>query len=175
MTPLFRTVLIIVSLGTCILINRKIRKARIRIEESVFWILLSLMFVIFAVWPGVADLMARLLGIYSTANFLFLFIIFILLLKLFQMSFRIGALEEKLKTLVQELALKEQSERLKNHSDKEAESPRERFGLSEIRATNPRTDKGGVGFPREQYGLSEIRATNPRSDKGGTLEDDGHV
>ena len=107
MTALLRVVLIIVSIGTCALINHKIRKSRISIEESVFWLLISLMFVFFALFPVLPDTLAALLGIYSTANFLFLFIIFILLVKLFNMSMKLGALEERLKTLVQELALKE--------------------------------------------------------------------
>ena len=106
MTALLRIVLIIVSVGTCALINHKIRKSRISIEESVFWLLISLMFVLFALFPVLPDTLAALLGIYSTANFLFLFIIFILLVKLFNMSMKLGALEERLKTLVQELALK---------------------------------------------------------------------
>ena len=108
MTALFRLVLIVVSVGTCALINHKIRRSRISIEESVFWLLLSLMFVVFALFPVLPDTLAGLLGIYSTPNFLFLFIIFILLVKNFNMSMKLGALEERLKTLVQELALAEQ-------------------------------------------------------------------
>ena len=93
------------------LILSKIRKSRIDIDEAVFWILLSVMFVIFALFPAVPDMLAALLGIYSTANFLFLFMIFILLIKLFSMSMQIGALEERIRTLVQELALREYAER----------------------------------------------------------------
>lgn len=105
MTPLFRVVLIAASVGTLAIILSKIRKSKIDIEDSVFWILMSLMFVLFAVFPIVPDTMAALLGIYSTANFLFLFIIFILLIKMFGMSMRIGQLEERIKSLVQKLAL----------------------------------------------------------------------
>lgn len=105
MTPLFRVVLIAASVGTLAIILSKIRKSKIDIEDSVFWILMSLMFVLFAVFPVVPDTLAALLGIYSTANFLFLFMIFILLIKMFGMSMRIGQLEERIKSLVQKLAL----------------------------------------------------------------------
>lgn len=114
MTALFRLVLIVVSVGTCALINHKIRRSRISIEESVFWLLLSLMFVVFALFPVLPDTLAGLLGIYSTPNFLFLFIIFILLVKNFNMSMKLGALEERLKTLVQELALTEREDAAAN-------------------------------------------------------------
>lgn len=117
MTPLFRIVLVIVCVGTFAVLISKIRKSKVSIEEAVFWILLSLMFVIFALFPVVPDTLAALLGIYSTANFLFLFTIFILLIKMFSMSMQIGILEEKIKSLVQELALRDKSER-----DKEFES-----------------------------------------------------
>ncbi len=111
MTPLFRVILVIVSICTMATILRRIRKARINIEESVFWILLAIMFVVFALFPIVPDTLARLLGIYSTANFLFLFMIFILLLRLFTMSMQISALEERIRQIVQLLALQEKEKR----------------------------------------------------------------
>jgi hypothetical protein len=111
MTPLFRIVLVIVCVGTFAVLISKIRKSKVSIEEAVFWILLSLMFVIFALFPVIPDTLAALLGIYSTANFLFLFTIFILLIKMFGMSMQIGILEEKIKSLVQELALRDKAER----------------------------------------------------------------
>lgn len=107
MTPLFRMLLIVGSIGTMTILLQKIRKAKINIEDSIFWILLSLMFVIFAIFPVVPDTMAALLGVYSTANFLFFFIIFILLMRLFSMSMKMSALEEKVKELVQEIALRD--------------------------------------------------------------------
>lgn len=110
MTTLFRMVLIIVSVGTFGIIVQKIRRSRMRIEDSIFWVILCLMFVVFALFPKVADGLAALLGIYSTANFLFLFTIFILLMKLFSMSMTISTLETKIKELAQEMAL-EKTER----------------------------------------------------------------
>ena len=110
MTTLFRMVLIIVSVGTFEIIVQKIRRSRMRIEDSIFWVILCLMFVVFALFPKVADGLAALLGIYSTANFLFLFTIFILLMKLFSMSMTISTLETKIKELAQEMAL-EKTER----------------------------------------------------------------
>lgn len=110
MTTFFRMVLIIVSVGTFGIIVQKIRRSRMRIEDSIFWVILCLMFVVFALFPKVADGLAALLGIYSTANFLFLFTIFILLMKLFSMSMTISTLETKIKELAQEMAL-EKTER----------------------------------------------------------------
>ena len=51
--------------------------------------------------------LASLFGVYSTANFLFLFTIFLLLIKLFTMTIRISQLETRVKELVQQMALEE--------------------------------------------------------------------
>ena len=111
MTPLFRVVLVIVSIGTLVTVLKRIRKAKLTIEDSMYWILLAMMFVVFALFPVVPDTLARLLGIYSTANFLFLFMIFLLLMRMFAMSMRISTLEDKLRKLVQDRALSEKEAR----------------------------------------------------------------
>lgn len=111
MTLLFRVVLVIVSIGTLATVLKRIQKAKLTIEDSIFWILLAMMFVVFALFPIVPDTLARLLGIYSTANFLFLFMIFILLMRMFSMSMRISTLEDKIRKLVQELALRDKDAR----------------------------------------------------------------
>lgn len=105
MTAMLRVVLIVVSLGTMAMMIQKIRKAKLQIEDAVFWTLVSMMFVIFSLFPAVADAMAHMLGIYATVNFLFLFMIFLLLMRVFFMTIRISQLETKLKELAQQMAL----------------------------------------------------------------------
>ena len=75
MTMMLRVVLIVVSVITMTFMMRKIRQAKVQIEAAMFWVIMALILVVFAVVPGAADLCARLLGIYSTPNFLFLFMI----------------------------------------------------------------------------------------------------
>ncbi|MDO5415886.1 MAG: DUF2304 domain-containing protein [Lachnospiraceae bacterium] len=107
MTMMLRAVLIFVSVGTMAMMIQKIRKAKLQIEDAIFWTLVSLMFVVFSLFPSVADFLAHLVGIYATTNFLFLFIIFLLLLRVFSMTLRMSQLETKLKELVQQMALYE--------------------------------------------------------------------
>ncbi len=64
MQPLFRVILIIVSLGTMAYMMRKIRQAKVQIEDAMFWVMLALVLVVFAACPPVADICARMLGIY---------------------------------------------------------------------------------------------------------------
>lgn len=107
MTMMLRAVLILASAGTMAMMIQKIRKAKLQIEDAIFWVLVSLMFVVFSLFPPVADFLAHLLGIYATVNFLFLFMIFLLLMRVFFMTIRISQLETKLKELVQAMALSE--------------------------------------------------------------------
>ena len=113
MTLLFRIILLAVCLFTYFFLHHSIKKERMRIEESIFWLILSLLLLFFSIFPGIPDILARLLGIYSTANFLFLFVIFILLLRLFYVNAALGKLEERVKTLVQNEALRDRREKEK--------------------------------------------------------------
>lgn len=55
MTTTLRVALILVSLSTCCLIMRKIRQSKMQIESAIFWIVLSLVLVVYSLFPGVAD------------------------------------------------------------------------------------------------------------------------
>ena len=122
MTTMLRILLILVSVATMGMMVRKIRQAKVQIEDSIFWILLSMLLVVFSIFPAVADVLAGLLGIYSTANFLFLFTIFLLLVKLFTMTLRMSQLETRLKELVQRMALDE----LQREEEKQCAGEKER-------------------------------------------------
>ena len=90
---------------------------------------MALILVVFSLFPSAADLCARLLGIYSTPNFLFLSMIFLLLVKVFTMTLQVSQLESKQKELVQKMALekKEQEELLKRLLEA-AEEKKEKAG-----------------------------------------------
>ncbi|MCD8082772.1 MAG: DUF2304 domain-containing protein [Clostridiales bacterium] len=107
MTMTLRIALILASLVTFCLMMHKIRRASLQIESSIFWIVLSIVLVIYSIFPGAADLCAHLLGIYATTNFLFLFAIFVLIVKVFYMTIHISQLETRVKELVQEMALEQ--------------------------------------------------------------------
>lgn len=105
MTITLRIVLIIASICTTFYMLRKIRQSKAQIEDSIFWFAFSLFLIILSIFPQIADFAAKLLGIQSTVNFLFLFMIFVLLVKLFYMTLKISLLENKLRELVQKVAI----------------------------------------------------------------------
>ena len=105
MTTVLRGVLILMSLLVLVIMVRKIRQSRAKIEDSMFWVFFALLLVVFSIFPQAANLLSDLVGTMSTANFIFLLMIFLLLVKCFSMSMRISQLETKLKELVQRIAL----------------------------------------------------------------------
>ncbi len=107
MTLILRGLLLLVSvLATAGVISR-IRKAKMQIEDAVFWVLFSLLLILLAVFPRILYFFTGLLGVQSPANLLFLVVIGLLLMKVFSLSIKISLLEEKLKTLAQNEALEQ--------------------------------------------------------------------
>lgn len=115
MTPTLRIVLIIVSIMTTVMIMRKIRQSKLQIEDSIFWIGFSFILIVFSVFPKIPDLLAKIAGTYTTANFIYLAVIFLLIVKMFHMSLKQSQLETKLKDLAQKIAL-EENEHMKKKS-----------------------------------------------------------
>ena len=106
MTFWFQIVLIFVSLATVTFILRGIRKSQVQINDSLFWIFFSLVLLVFSVFPKLAEIIARALGIVSAVNFIFLFIIFLLLINQYQLTVRLSKLDTKFKNLVQTIDLR---------------------------------------------------------------------
>lgn len=107
MSIVLRFILMIASVITFMVIVRKIRNAKVQIETSLFWILFAGALLLLSIFPEIAIWSAEILGIQSPANFIFLFVIFILLFHQFINSLKISTLENKLKELTQELAVRE--------------------------------------------------------------------
>ena len=116
MTPTLRVVLIVVSILTTFMIMRKIRQSKLQIEDSIFWLGFSSILIVFSIFPWLPDLLAELAGTYTTANFIYLSVIFLLIVKMFHMSIKQSQLETKIKDLAQKIALDE------NERGKEAQT-----------------------------------------------------
>ena len=110
----FRIILIIVAFITAVSILRKIRKEKVQIQYSIFWILFSLLLLVLAIFPDLLIRLARVFGMGSPANLVFLIIIFLLLVKAFNLTVEISALEVKLKELTQRIALKDGNNLIKS-------------------------------------------------------------
>ena len=119
MPVMLRSVLVIASVLTTLLIMRKIRKGKMMIEDSLFWIGFSFMLILFSIFPQIVFKMSDLVGTQSASNFIFLFIIFVLIVRMFQMSMKISQMEAKFKDLVARMAI---DENIRNEQKEEMRS-----------------------------------------------------
>lgn len=102
-----RILLIIISCITMFYVIRKIRQCKLGIEYASFWIGFSILLILMSVFPQLIYWCTDFLEIQSPVNFVFLVVIFILIIKCFLMTIQISQLTNKLKELVQELALRQ--------------------------------------------------------------------
>lgn len=111
MSLTLRIVLIVGSVLAFLFILRKIRKCQLEISDSIFWFVFATALIVIAVFPQLVIYPAEWIGFDSPANFLFLAIIFIMLVKQFMMTLQLGLLKSKLKTLAQAEALETEVKR----------------------------------------------------------------
>lgn len=106
--PIIRICLIVGSLLTAFYILRRVRLAKVQIEDTLFWLFFSAVLLILALFPGIAYHAAYLMGFQSPINFVYIVIIFLLLAKQFFMSIRISQLDSKVRILTERVALNEE-------------------------------------------------------------------
>lgn len=105
MSITLRIALIVVSLLCSAFILLNIRKSKVKIEDSVYWICFSFFLILFSIFPDIVIWGSEATGVQSPANFVFLVIIFLLIIKVFSLTLKISKLESKLQTLVQNIAI----------------------------------------------------------------------
>ena len=102
-----RVLLVLGSLLTMLFMLRRIRKAQVQIEDSIFWLLFSAVLLVISIWPGIIYRISYALGFQSPMSMVYLLIIFVLLIKQFFMTLRISQMDAKLRSLVQTVALEQ--------------------------------------------------------------------
>lgn len=105
MSIVLRISLIVVSFLVVIFVLRKIRKTQLHIDDAIYWIVSAFLLLVISIFPQIAIFASSLMGIESPANFVFLFMIFVILIKLFNLAIDISIQKDRLNRLVQKLAL----------------------------------------------------------------------
>ena len=121
MSILFRLLLLLISVGALFFVLKKIRNSQVQIDNVVFWILFMLGLVLISVFPGILISISNLIGVESPANFVFLCIIFLLLLKVFSLSLQISKQQYQIQRLTQIIALGELRKNANEQAQEEGE------------------------------------------------------
>ena len=114
MTMTLRVLLIICSIISFLLCIMKIKQAKLKVENSVTWMIGSFVLIFMSVFSNIIEWISIQLGFMAPVNFVFLIIIGFLLIQLFIDNLRISNLNEKIKDLNHYIALKEYENNNKN-------------------------------------------------------------
>jgi hypothetical protein len=93
------------SLVTLVLLFEMMRRKQLREKYAVFWFLVAIVTLLIAAFPGLLNTAAAALGVEVPANLLFFGASMLLLAVSVQHSSALGRLEERTRTLAEELAL----------------------------------------------------------------------
>lgn len=122
MSITLRVLLLFAAVITAVWILHKIRKSKVKMEDSIYWMFFAGILLIMGLFPEISYKLATLFGVQSPANLIFLVIIFLLLEKIFTLSILVSQLEEKVTILSAEVALRSHSaERRLDVQEKEEE------------------------------------------------------
>ncbi len=106
MSLLFSATLLISALLIFWLILRKIRRSEVTIADSTFWFLFALSLVLMGVFRQIPFFFAGIFGIESPANFVFAYVIAVLILREFYSTVEISQLRARVRGLAQKEALR---------------------------------------------------------------------
>lgn len=122
-----RIVLLFAAVFSIGWIITRIRKAKVRLEDTFFWVVMSVVLLVLGLFPGLSYWLASVLGIISPANLVFLVMICLLFEKLLTMSIMYSQMQDKYVTMAAEMALRckeleRQIEELKGKVDQKKNS-----------------------------------------------------
>jgi hypothetical protein len=93
------------SLITLSLLFELLRRRRLREKYAVFWAVVALVTLVIAIFPGTLTAAANLVGVAVPANLLFFGASMLLLGVSIHQSYEVGRLEERTRTLAEEIGL----------------------------------------------------------------------
>lgn len=93
------------SLAVVLFLIHLMRKRRLREKYAIIWLLLATLIVVVGAFPQMVLWLTRAVGVEVPVNLMFAVAIVVLLIVCIQLSTEVTAIEEKTRTLVEELAL----------------------------------------------------------------------
>ncbi|MCR5631501.1 MAG: DUF2304 domain-containing protein [Atopobiaceae bacterium] len=117
MSIMLRISLLLGALFALGIVINSVRKSKIRISDSVFWVISATLLLLFAIIPQIPFFFSRLFGFVSTSNFVLVVVIALMLIKLFHQSCSISRLTYKVESLSATIALQDKDLRDEKNLD----------------------------------------------------------
>lgn len=113
LSTLMRLLLAGGGISNAIYMINKLKSSKIALTEAIFWLWVSIVIALFGIFPIIPIVIAKVLGVESPANLVYLLFLGILLIKTFLLSLKMSELEKKIKKMNQEVALAKYKENYK--------------------------------------------------------------
>ncbi len=104
-TPRLHVVVSVVGIVSMLAILRLVRRRQLRAKYSLLWLAVGVAFVVLGLSPGLLDWAAKKAGVAYAPDLLFLVGTLFLVLVVMHLSWELSRLEERTKTLAEEIAL----------------------------------------------------------------------
>lgn len=115
--PALRVILLIATIGLVVFLLHSIKKSKMSIEDALFWMGFSFLILLMSIFPEIPSFLSDTIGFMSPVNFVFLFFIFVLIIRDFLSNRRISQLENRVKELTQQIALDRLDHYQRRHLD----------------------------------------------------------
>lgn len=111
MSITLRVILIVGSLFSCFLCVKRIKQAKLKVENSVVWLIGSIVLILMSIFSPAVEWISYNLGFIAPVNFVFLIVIVFLLIQTFINNIKISVLNDKVKELNHYIALFENNKK----------------------------------------------------------------
>ena len=98
-------IFVVIALLVLVTLGRVLRNGNIREKYAFLWVLVGVATVVLALWPGLLEWLARLVGVAVPSNLLFFLSILMLLGVSLHLSLEVSELEDETRTLAEEVAM----------------------------------------------------------------------
>lgn len=115
--PTLRVILLIAAIGLVVFLLHSIKKSKMSIEDALFWMGFSFLILLMSIFPEIPSFLSDTIGFMSPVNFVFLFFIFVLIIRDSLSNRRISQLENRVKELTQQIALDRLDHYQRRHLD----------------------------------------------------------
>lgn len=117
MSVFLQAILLIAAASLTLFVVRSVKKSKMMIEDAFFWIVLSFLILLLSIFPQIGYWCSNLFGFQAPINFVFLFFIFVLLVKGFITSRHASQLETKVRELSEQVAYDRLDHYERTHKD----------------------------------------------------------
>jgi hypothetical protein len=114
-----------------------VRRRKLKTEYSLIWLAVSITFIAFSFWRSGIDRLAKLFGISYAPSVLFIILLIGIIFLLIEFSMIISKQAERIKVLVQDMAL------LKNEIEEKFKSNEQKISEKEHKPSNPEKNQKG--------------------------------